>query len=47
MYQPVPLNWMAGDDNSFFTGPATRGTDVDSGSENFWIRSNRWLQASH
>jgi len=48
MYQPEPLNWIAGDDSSFLTGPFPQfGQTSTRGSENFWIFSNRWLHASH
>jgi hypothetical protein len=32
---------MAGEDNSFFTGPLHCGQVSTGGSENFWIRSKR------
>jgi hypothetical protein len=42
------LNWIAGDDGSFRTGPLPQfGQTSICGSENFWIRSNRFWQASH
>ena len=47
MYQPVPLNWIAGDDSSLRTGPPHVGQVSIGGSENFWIRSKRLPQASH
>jgi hypothetical protein len=48
MYQPVPLNWIAGDDGSFVKGPLPHLSQTSSGgSENFRIFSNRWWQASH
>jgi len=47
MYQPEPLNWIAGDEISLRTVPPQVGQVSIGGSENFWIRSNRWLQASH
>jgi hypothetical protein len=47
MYQPEPLNWMAGEEISLRTAPPQVGQVSIGGSENFWIRSNRWLQASH
>lgn len=48
MYQPVPLNWMAGDEGSLTSGPAPHdGQTSGSGSENFWIFSNRWWHFSH
>ena len=48
MYHPEPLNWMAGDESSLRTGPLPQDGQVSAGgSENFWIRSNRLLQASH
>jgi hypothetical protein len=47
MYQPDPLNWIAGDDSSFLTVPPHDGQVSAGGSENFWIRSKRWLHASH
>ena len=41
MYHPVPLNWIAGDESSFATGPAPQLGHTDTGaSENFWITSN-------
>ena len=41
MYQPDPLNWKAGDDISFTTGPAPHFGQTASGpSENFRITSN-------
>jgi hypothetical protein len=43
MYQPEPLNWIAGDENSFLTGPFPHFAQTSiGGSENFWIFSNRW-----
>ena len=47
MYQPDPLNWIAGDDNSFFTTPPHFGQTSIGASENFWITSKRCAQASH
>ncbi len=47
MYQPVPLNWIAGEDISFRTAPPQDGQVSTGGSENFWIRSKRWAQALH
>jgi hypothetical protein len=41
MYQPVPLNWMAGDEMSFVTGPPHFGQTLTGSSENFWMISNR------
>ena len=43
MYHPDPLNWIAGEENSFFTGPLPQcGQASGGGSENFWILSNRF-----
>jgi len=39
-YQPPPLNWTAGADNSFSSLPAQCGHSVNSGSENFCRFSN-------
>ena len=47
MYQPDPLNWIAGDDSSRRTGPPQLGQVVTGGSENFWMTSNRLRSASH
>jgi hypothetical protein len=47
MYQPDPLNWIAGDDSSLRTVPPQVGQVSSGGSENFRIRSKRLLQASH
>jgi hypothetical protein len=47
MYQPEPLNWMAGEEISLRTAPPQVGQVSIGRSENFWIRSNRWAQASH
>jgi hypothetical protein len=33
MYQPVPLNWIAGDDNNFVTAPPHCGHTLAGGSE--------------
>jgi hypothetical protein len=41
------LNWIAGEESSFFTVPPQEGHASTGGSENFWMRSKRWLQASH
>jgi hypothetical protein len=41
------LNWIAAEEISFLTAPPQVGHVSIGGSENFWIRSNRWLQASH
>jgi hypothetical protein len=38
---------MAGAENSLRTAPPHTGQVSSGGSENFRIRSNRWLQASH
>ena len=40
MYQPVPLNWMAGADASFSTGRAQVGQLSSGASENFRTSSN-------
>ena len=40
MYQPVPLNWIAGAESSRSTGPPQVGHLESGGSENFWIFSN-------
>jgi len=42
MYQPLPLNWIAGVEISFSTLPPQVGQTSIGGSENFWIFSNRW-----
>ena len=48
MYQPDPLNWMAGDDSSFSTGPLPHFGQLSSGgSENFTIFSKRSPHAVH
>jgi hypothetical protein len=47
MYQPLPLNWIAGDDSSFCTDPPHLGQVSAGGSEYFWIFSKRWPHASH
>jgi hypothetical protein len=48
MYQPDPLNWIAGDDSNRMTGPLPHMAHTSTGgSENFRISSNRWPQASH
>ena len=47
MYQPEPLNWIAGDDSSFRTLPPHDGHASTGGSENFWMRSKRVAQVSH
>ena len=39
MYQPVPLNWMAGAETSFSIGPAQVGQAASGGSENFLTSS--------
>ena len=41
MYQPEPLNWIAGDESSRFTVPAHFGHVSTWASENFWITSKR------
>jgi hypothetical protein len=42
------LNWIAGDEGIFLIGPLPQVGQVSGfASENFWIRSNRVLQASH
>jgi hypothetical protein len=41
------LNWIAGDEINLRTEPPHVGQVSIGGSENFWIRSNRWAQASH
>ncbi len=41
MYQPVPLNWIAGADWSLWTLAPHDGHFSTSASENFWITSNR------
>ena len=41
MYQPDPLNWMAGDESSFTTGPLPQlGHTVIGSSLKRWIFSN-------
>src|SRR3954469_16480792 len=47
MYQPVPLNWIAGDDISLRTWLPHFGHTSSGGSENFRIISNRWPHFSH
>ena len=48
MYQPEPLNLIAGDENSFRTGPFPHFGQVSSGgSEYFTIFSKRFLHDSH
>ena len=48
MYQPDPLNWMAGEDACRCTGPFPQTLHASgAGSENFWMISNRFPQASH
>ena len=46
MYQPDPLNWIAGDEKSFWTVPPQDGQASSGGSENLTILSNR-PHASH
>ena len=41
MYQPVPLNWMAGAERSFWISVPQVGHFVSGSSENFRISSNR------
>jgi hypothetical protein len=41
MYHPDPLNWIAGDDSSFFTAPPHFGHVSIGASENFWMTSKR------
>jgi hypothetical protein len=41
MYQPDPLNWIAGDEMSFFTCPPHDGQASTGASENFWMTSKR------
>jgi len=38
---------MAAEEISFLTAAPHLGQMSIGGSENFWIRSNRWAQASH
>ena len=40
MYQPVPLNWIAGAEASFSIGPPQVGQASSGGSENFRTSSN-------
>ena len=48
MYQPLPLNWMAGAESSLCTGPWPHFRHVSAGgSENFWMISNRKPHAAH
>jgi hypothetical protein len=48
MYQPLPLNWMAGAESSLFTGPWPHLVQTVAGwSENFWMISNRNPHAAH
>jgi hypothetical protein len=41
MYQPVPLNWMAGAESSFWIGLPHVGQAMSGSSENFRMTSNR------
>jgi hypothetical protein len=41
MYQPEPLNWMAGAEACFSTGLPQVGQAESGGSENFRITSKR------
>src|ERR671922_1546610 len=41
MYQPVPLNWMAGAESSLCTSCPHVGQTRSGASENFWITSKR------
>ncbi len=41
MYQPVPLNWIAGADGSFWTALPQVGQALRGRSENFRISSKR------
>jgi hypothetical protein len=41
MYQPDPLNWIAGEESSLWTLPPHFGQVSIGASENFWMRSNR------
>jgi hypothetical protein len=47
MYQPDPLNWIAGEEMSRLTVPPHVGHVSTGASENFWITSKRRLHASH
>jgi hypothetical protein len=47
MYQPVPLNWIAGADNSRRTVPPHALHVATGASANFWITSNLTPQLSH
>ncbi len=47
MYQPVPLNWIAGADNSRRTFPSQLLHDSTGASENFWMTSNLRPHFSH
>lgn len=48
MYQPLPLNWIAGAESSLCTGPWPHLAHAVAGaSENFWISSKRAPHALH
>jgi hypothetical protein len=48
MYQPEPLNWIAGDEIRRLTVPPQVGQTVKGSSENFWMISKRRpFSASH
>ncbi len=47
MYQPVPLNWMAGADSSRWTFPPHCLHVSTEWSEKRWITSNLTPQLSH
>jgi hypothetical protein len=47
MYQPVPLNWMAGADSRRCTGPPQVRHVVTDESENRWMTSNLAPHVSH
>jgi len=47
MYQPEPLNWIAGEERSFRTAPPQVGQTVSGASENFWMTSNRFPSTWH
>jgi hypothetical protein len=47
MYQPDPLNWIAGEDSNRRTTPPHFWQTPTGGSENFWITSNRCWHESH
>jgi hypothetical protein len=48
MYQPDPLNWIAGVESNRWTGPLPQRAQVSGGgSVYFWMISKRCEHASH